>query len=289
MDPVSLTGLIIAVSDVLSQVINYAKTVTGAKADMRRLSEELFALKGILEHISTGIGDNTPNPEKDSESEVSGPFDRDVMARVLFTANEFLQTLLQELEEPETKFKKLKQKLEWPFTQDQVNAHLVRLERVKSWLILVITADTAAAEKDLHEELTALAKDLKEDLHIREQERVQRENEALFKWIAPVSPADFHLRASGGRRTGTGRWFTKSYLNGWLRDPLDKKRILFIVGKCTIDCFCYPVKGILRADTIHDINSWNRKDNTFVSPSWEIVQWSWALANLYQVLKLLTN
>lgn len=242
MDPISITGLIITVSSVLSQVIGYAKTVTGAKADMRRLSEELFALKGILEHISMGIGDNTPNPEKDSESEASGPFDRDVMARALFTANEFLQTLLQELEEPETKFKKLKQKLEWPFTQDQINAHLVRLERVKSWLILVITADTAAAGKDLHEEITGLAKDLKEDLRIREQERVQQDNAVLFKWIAPVNPADFHLRASGGRQTGTGRWFTKSYLKGWLQDPLNEKRILFIVGKCTIDCSCYPVR-----------------------------------------------
>jgi hypothetical protein len=215
MDPISITGLIVEVSNVLSCVIRYAK-----------------ALKGILEHLSTGMGDNTPTSEKETESESSGPFDRDVMARVLFTANEFLQTLLQELEEPATKFKKLKQKLEWPFTQDQVNAHLVRLERVKSWLILVITADTAAAEKDLHREITSLSRNLKEDLRIREQERVQRDNEALFKWIAPVSPADSHLRASNGRRIGTGRWFTKSYLKKWLRDPLDDKRILFLVGKC---------------------------------------------------------
>ncbi|GLI75512.1 hypothetical protein PoHVEF18_003768 [Penicillium ochrochloron] len=232
MDPISITGLIVEVSNVLSCVIRYAKAVQGAKDDMRKLSEELFALKGILEHLSTGIGDNTPTSEKETESESSGPFDRDVMARVLFTANEFLQTLLQELEEPATKFKKLKQKLEWPFTQDQVNGHLVRLERVKSWLILVITADTAAAEKDLHREITSLSRNLKEDLRIREQERVQRDNEALFKWIAPVSPADSHLRASNGRRIGTGRWFTKSYLKRWLRDALDDKRILFLVGKC---------------------------------------------------------
>lgn len=235
MDPISITGLIIEVSHVLSSVINYAKAVQGAKPDMRRLSEELFALKGILEHISTGIGDNTLKPDKHTESEASSLFDRDVMARVLFTANEFVQTLLQELEEPATKFKKLKQKLEWPFTQDQVNAHLVRLERVKSWLILVITADTAAAEKDLHQEITGLARDMKEDLRTREQERVQRDNEALFKWIAPVSPADSHLRASDGRRIGTSRWFTKSHLKGWLQSPLDGKRILFLVGKCMID------------------------------------------------------
>lgn len=232
MDPISVTGLIIEVGNVLSCMIKYAKAVQGAKADMRKLSEELFALKGILEHLSTGIGDNTPTSEREAESESSGPFDRDVMARVLFTANEFLQTLLQELEEPATKFKKLKQKLEWPFTQDQVNAHLVRLERVKSWLILVIMADTAAAEKDLHQEITSLSRNLKEDLRIREQERVQRDNEALFKWIAPVSPADSHLRASNGRRIGTGRWFTKSHFKAWLRDPLDGKRILFLVGKC---------------------------------------------------------
>lgn len=41
-----------AASNILSSLIDYAKTVQSAKSDMRKLSEELFALKGILEHLS---------------------------------------------------------------------------------------------------------------------------------------------------------------------------------------------------------------------------------------------
>ncbi|KAJ5153107.1 uncharacterized protein N7482_009585 [Penicillium canariense] len=260
MDPISITSLIIDVSQIITSLINYAKAVQGAKADMRKLSEELFALKGILEHISTGIGDNTPKSKVYPEEETPGPFDRDLMARVLFTANEFLQSLLQELEEPATKFKKLKQKLEWPFSQDQVNAHLVRLERVKSWLILVITADTASVERDLHQEITSLARNLKDDLRLRDQERVQRANEALFKWIAPVSPADSHLRASNGHRIGTGRWFIDSHLKVWLENPLDK-RILFLVGiTLIVNSIAGTGKTTLFAQTVDELTSMVSRD-----------------------------
>ncbi|KAI2786524.1 hypothetical protein POX_g08910 [Penicillium oxalicum] len=248
MDPISIFGLVIEVGHVLASVINYAQTVKDAKSDIRKLSEELFALKGILEHLSTGIGDNSSDPEKQTELESSSMMiDKDVMARVLYTTNDFLRTLLSELEEPATKFKKLKQKLEWPFTQDQFNAHLARLERVKSWLILVITADAAVVERDLHREVTDLAKNLKDDLRLRKQERRERDNSALLKWIAPISPADSHIRASSSRPQKIGQWFTKSYLRIWMRDTSDERRVLCLVGKSGTG------KTTLFAQTVEDL------------------------------------
>ncbi|KAJ5469660.1 hypothetical protein N7539_009278 [Penicillium diatomitis] len=238
MDPISIFGLVVEVGQVLASVINYAQAVKDAKSDIRRLSEELFTLKGILEHLSTGLGDHSPDPEKQTELDSSPRiFDKNVMSRVLYATDTFLQTLLKELEEPVSRFKKLKQKLEWPFSQDQFNAHLTRLERVKSWLILVITADAAVVERDLHREVTDLARDLREDLRLRDLERVEKDNETLFKWLAPISPADSHIRASSGRRQQTGRWFTKSYLKNWLEDSSEKTRLLCLVagtGKTTL-------------------------------------------------------
>ena len=225
MDPISITGLVIEVSHVLSSLIRYAKTVQTAKSEVRKLSEELFALKGILEHLAAQITD----PPKWEESETS-QFDRDVMARVLHTTNEFLQSLLMDLETAETKFKRLKQALKWPFTQTEVSEHLIRLERVKSWLILVLIADHKSVDREMQHEICDLANTLKEDLWIRAQERNQFANRELLRWIAPVNPESSHLRASKRNRNGTGRWFVDGHLKTFLDQ--DENRAFFLFGKC---------------------------------------------------------
>ncbi|KAJ5594186.1 uncharacterized protein N7459_000394 [Penicillium hispanicum] len=230
MDPISITGLIIDVSHILSSLISYAKAVQGAKSEMRKMSEELFALKGILEHLSTTQTlPDSPKSELDLDS--PSPFDRDVMARILHTTNEFLQSLLSDLEIPANKFKRLKQKLQWPFTQEQVNEHLDRLERVKSWLILVLTADHVAADRDLQREMSGLASSLRDDLQMRQEERNQVANKELFEWMAPVSPASLHLQASKVHRIGTGRWLMDGHLKKWLQDQDEQRRMLVLVGK----------------------------------------------------------
>ena len=233
MDPVSIVGLVLDVSHVLASLIDYAKTVKGAKSDMRKLSEELFALKGILEHLASQSSEETEKHQHPAvESQSPGQFDRDVLTRVLRTTKEFLLTLLADLEVPATKFKRLKQKLEWPFTQEQVNTHLAQLERVKSWLILVLMADHASGDRDLQREMSSLASSLKEDLRLRNQERSWAANKELFKWMAPVSPANSHLRASRAKRIGTGKWFIEGYMHKWLREWSDDTRVLLLVGKC---------------------------------------------------------
>lgn len=131
-DPVSITSLILEVSKILSSLVAYAKSVQGAMSEMRKLSEELFALKGILGHLSLEIGIDVQTGQQ--AGSVSS-FNSEALTRVLQTTNEFLQSLLHDLRA--TKFKRLKQKLEWHFTQEQVNSYLAQLERVKSWLILV--------------------------------------------------------------------------------------------------------------------------------------------------------
>lgn len=228
-DPVSITGLIFDVSRILSSLINYAKSVQSAKSDMRKLSEELFALKAILEHLSSEMPSGI---SKWLQPEPASSHTREVMAKVLQSTNEFLQSLLRDLEPPKSNFKQLKQKLRWPFTQDQVNAHLAQLERVKSWLMLVLTSDHSTVQREMQNDITKLANDLRDDLRIRNQERIESANKKLFRWLAPVSPATIHLQASREQRVETGKWFIDGHLKRWVRSKSDNERILFLVGKC---------------------------------------------------------
>ncbi|KAJ5652061.1 hypothetical protein N7507_009487 [Penicillium longicatenatum] len=231
MDPISITGLIVDVSHIIARLIKYAQAVQGARSEMRKLSEELFALRGILDHLQSQSSSEIPKVQH-IESEKSTPFNEVIMDKVLQTTKEFLDSILKDLEPAESKLQSLKQKLEWPFTEAKVTAHLTRLERVKSWLILVLTADHGAVERDLQREIGSLARSLTEELKIREQERDQMANNELFQWMAPVSPANSHLRASERRNIASGKWFINGHLEHWLQHG--DRNIFFLVGKCML-------------------------------------------------------
>lgn len=232
MDPISITGLILDVSHVLASVINYAKAVKSAKPEIRKMSEELFALKGILEHLSAQSSGETSKYEHiEYESETPSRFDQNTLDRVLRQTNDFLQSLLKDLEPPESHFQKLKQKLEWPMSKEDFDKHLVALERVKSWLILVLMADSATVDREIQHDIKSLARSMSEELRIRDEERTQQANRELYQWIAPVNPGDSHLRVSKGRPIISGKWFVSGALKHWLRYE-NNERIMFLVGKC---------------------------------------------------------
>lgn len=241
-DPISITGLLLQLSQSLSSLISYTKAVQAAKSETQKLSQELFALKGILDHLAAQV-ELKPPPY---ESEASAPFNPEILIRALQTTNEFLSSLLRDLEEPATKFGKLKQKLEWPFTQDQFNTHLNRLERVKSWLILVLMTDMVALGRDTQNEISSLANSLQKDLSLLNQERVQTASRDLLRWLAPVNPANTHLRASRNRELETGTWFIEGWLKDWLWSKNNHEKILFLRGKCIVTPFR---PDVLRADS----------------------------------------
>jgi uncharacterized protein YPO0396 len=230
-DPISIVTLIADVSHIISSLMKYAKAVQSARSEIQKLNEELFALKGILEHLSQEMQRQRPEHR---QAESRDLFDRNVVMRVLEKTNEIIQSLIKGLETPETKSKSLKQKLKWPFSQKEADGHLAQLERVKSWLILVLMADHVSVDRDLESEISSLARSVNESLHIQKQERNKRENKELFKWIAPVNPANIHLRASKAQNIGTGKWFIDGHLWKWIWNEKTTERILFLVGKCML-------------------------------------------------------
>jgi hypothetical protein len=256
-DPISITSLVIEVGKVIASLMNYAKAVRDSRPDARKLSEELFALKGILEHISA-------QPKPLSKSEELGLSDPEFLANALARTDETLQSLLFDLEEPVSKYKRLKQKLEWPFTREKFNAHLIRLERVKSCLILVFTSDSNALNRDLHDKLTDLATSLEENLKIRNNERISTAHRDLCRWLAPSSPTGVHLRASKARLDQTGKWFIDTIFKEWLWGDDTYRQILFLLGKC-------KRSALTHRDVLTLPESWVRENNTFVGLPWSFI------------------
>lgn len=258
VDPLSVTSLIIDIGSLITKIISYAKAVRDARSDTQKLIEELFAIKGILEHLSTQVRPQDLNAPS-LNSEPLALFNPELLESTLRTTHEFIQSLLSDLEEPASRFKRLKAKLEWPLTKEGANTHLLRLERVKSWLILVLTSDNSALQRDVHRQITSLAESLEKDLKVRDDERAHAARRDLFNWLAPVNPTGVHLRASKARESETGKWFLDGIFQNWMKDSSAYRPILFLMGKCK---YCTLVPRVI----LTLVGSGNRENDTFVSP-----------------------
>ena len=131
-----LSGLIVTVLglsfEIASTLYSYSEDVKGASVQIRQLSNELFALIGVIEHIKLqrerGTLDQQPKSFIDNDS--------NTLERVLNETVEFLQELQDSLAVPKSRFHAVAQKLKWPLQEKETKAHLLRLERVKSYFVL---------------------------------------------------------------------------------------------------------------------------------------------------------
>ena len=145
-----------------SELYSYATRVKGAKGDIEALSNELFGLIGALEHLklqeaqsledragSLGLPEySEKHPSADysgqAADEISGPAIHKASVRlVLVQTLESLNELQGILLEPKGRFHATVQLLKWPLKENEMQMHLKRLERVKTYFVLSLVTDEA--------------------------------------------------------------------------------------------------------------------------------------------------
>lgn len=140
-----ISGLILTVLgvsfQVASAIYSYSSDVKDAKGDIQQLSNEIFALIGVLERLKVNQEQISTGKSIDHSKAFSQESNQDSLRHVLHQSLEFLQDLHKRLEFPKTRFKAKIQKLKWPFEQKETTQHLQRLERVKTYLILSLMTD----------------------------------------------------------------------------------------------------------------------------------------------------
>ena len=136
-DPVSVTGLALQVAVVLKQLYDYGSSVKGARKELNALRSELYALKGVLGDID------------DDQNTIGKKPMRHELASILTSAHELLSTLGAKLETKSSVVGKAKQSLAWPLNKADHAKVLVKLERLKSWLMLYLQGDQHTATTTL--------------------------------------------------------------------------------------------------------------------------------------------
>ena len=253
-----LSGLIITAlgvgADITSKLYQYGQQVKGASRDIQALSGELFGLLGILEQMKrqqeqallsddeTLVNETVPteSPDASSKDLTCPPTDDNAIVEsqksstrsVLNQTLEFLQEFLQKLEPKKGRFGSKLQLLQWPFKEKDVQKHLQRFERVKTYFLLSLVTDEADQSRKVFDEIISLQSMITEISLENHDSKRQNDFTKVMEWLSPVSPQSTRETLSKTRTEGTGVWlFTKaSSFENWKDALSGESRTLWING-----------------------------------------------------------
>jgi hypothetical protein len=148
MDPLSITGTLIAVLQVTTAVISicydYRQGVASSSRDVLLMSSELNALKDVLESLLRLV--------ENSQSSEEGQFPT---VEKLAQKGGTLDNLRGELErlkeklQPQEGWRKLRAALVWPLKEGELRKCLGDLERGKSTVMLALSTDQATISSEI--------------------------------------------------------------------------------------------------------------------------------------------
>ena len=145
MDPLSITGTLIAVLQITSTVISicydYRQGVKHSSREVVQLSDELNSLKDVLDALLRLV-------EKSESSNPASLSTFELLAKPdgpLLTCQSELERLKAELE-PETGWRAVRQSLVWPLKEGEMRKALGSLERLKSTMQLTLSAEQASVD-----------------------------------------------------------------------------------------------------------------------------------------------
>lgn len=220
-DPLSIAGLAISVVQVSSAIYEYVSSVKNAKDDIRRLSQEMFALKGTLDHMIAF-----------QESSSRDATDASQMEAVIMMTSDTLMSIKKRIARRSTGIGKSVQILTWPFHKGDIDKYVATLERAKTWFMMTLMQDSTDQTSAVYAEVQRLSDMVHEDIISRQLDRMTLEAEDTIRGLSPVNPADDHLRVRRDLVPGTGRWFMDKTFEAWAEVPSDNRPILWVKGKC---------------------------------------------------------
>ncbi|KAH9215941.1 hypothetical protein DL95DRAFT_445710 [Leptodontidium sp. 2 PMI_412] len=213
MDPLSLTGTLIAVLQVTTKVISicydYRQGVASASREVLQISSSLNSLKDVLESLLNLIEDSK------SEKSTTKLATVELLAKdggTLESCQAELLRLRRKLE-PETGWRKIRKSLVWPLKETEVRKALDELERSKSMMLLALSADQASLSLAIQEQVGGLTEMFQK--HSTDQLR-----QDIQKWLAAPDPFTNHVANRKKRQSQTGTWLLRSeQYEHWLTTP----------------------------------------------------------------------
>ena len=144
MDPTTIIGVTAAIQQLLNCIFKYSQGVREAKTEINALCSELLGRRAALSHVHfiAGLDDKSDEITQEGKGSLSSTmFDTPQFHEMLLSTKIILQELLSQLEIKHDLFRSSMQRLRWPLIKSDVRKYVERLERCKSWIVLVTTSD----------------------------------------------------------------------------------------------------------------------------------------------------
>ena len=133
-DPVSITGLVLAIPPIVESLISYYGDAKNAKSDIQRYTTDLFSLKGIFEYIESVRTIKSQNG--------SCKYESPDFALLLKASAETLLSIQSSLETKRSSFSHAMQQVTWSHKKKEIQGHFERMERLKSGILTVMMGDS---------------------------------------------------------------------------------------------------------------------------------------------------
>jgi hypothetical protein len=228
MDPLSITGTLIAVlqisGTVISALYEYRSGVKSASTDAARIITELNGLRGVLESLLQAVEKEDAASGSGSANSVVAAGSRLANFQALTHSNGELKRCQADLEAVSVKlggddvgsrsgWKKVRQALVWPFKEKDVEKLLQSVERAKSTMQFALTADQTALTLEIHDGVSSLTQQFMAN-------SLYQRRRGIRDWLAAPDPFPNHAAARKKRQPLTGDWFLGGELyEAWKSSP----------------------------------------------------------------------
>ncbi|KAK1975825.1 ankyrin repeat protein [Colletotrichum cereale] len=219
-EALTIVEVALCITEVVERLCAYVSVVRSAKDDIRRLTQELLALKGAMDYFDT---QNKKNVDSSLHEQAHS---------MLTMTKETIDVVQKKLGTPKaSSVGRAVQSLAWPFHAGDVDRYLGTMERAKTWFIMVLMRDSLDATSSVVVEMQKLAVLIHEEIITRKTDRMLDETAGLLKWLSPVDSEDKLASSRQDRAPGTGNWIRDGSYLAWLESGPTQRPIFWITGR----------------------------------------------------------
>ncbi|KAK1991211.1 ankyrin repeat protein [Colletotrichum falcatum] len=216
----TVVEVVLCITEVVERLCVYVSTVKSAKDDIRRLTQELLALRGAMDYF-----------DAQNKKNADSPLHRQAHSMLTMT-KETLDAVQRKLGSPkDSSVARAVQTLTWPFRADDIDKYLGTLERAKTWFIMVLMQDSLDATSSVLADMQKLTALIHDEIITRNTERMLQDTADLLKWLSPVDSEDKLASSRQDRAAGTGNWILDSSYLTWQKGDPVQQPIFWITGR----------------------------------------------------------
>ena len=180
MDPVSISGTIVALFQLTNSILSFLVSVKHASSEQKKLHDEVITVMGLLKRMEMRLEAMKADDEGCQTIRVLAE------SSVLDQCKESLEELIGKTDNDKVSgIKKFGRKLTWHFGRIEVNKTLESVERLKTLLNLASMNDVGMLTQKIKMDSGMLISDVAEIKEGLERQKVDNECQVVGDWLSP--------------------------------------------------------------------------------------------------------